>query len=385
MSAETKFYRDTWAEVNLDHITFNVQETLKLLPSGEKLFAVVKANAYGHGDREVAEAAVQAGAHGLAVAFLDEAISVRKLKVDVPVLVLGASRPEDASAAADKNISLTAFRLDWLMEAEKNLRQDQVLNIHIKADTGMGRLGIKTPEELRSMADFIEQSPKLFFEGLFTHFATADEVNTLYFEKQLKRFHQLVDSLESHPPYIHCANSATALRFKEAHLNAVRLGISMYGLSPSSEMKPMLPFGLRQAFSLQTKIVHVKKLEKGEKISYGATYEAEGEEWIATLPIGYADGWIRRLQKQEVLVDGKRAPIVGRICMDQCMIRLPKEMPVGTQVTLIGVQGEEEITMDEVADSLETINYEVPCIITARVPRVYKRNGRVVSVYNPII
>lgn len=379
------FYRDTWAEINLDDIDYNVKEALKLLPASECLFAVVKANAYGHGDVPIAEAAVRAGAHGLAVAFLDEALSLTKSKLEVPILVLGASRSTDAALAAEHNISLTVYQLEWLQEAEKHLSSDQVLNVHIKCDTGMGRLGVKTTEELREMVAFIEQSPKFAFEGLFTHFATADELDTTYFEQQLARFNAMVESLEEKPAYIHCANSATTLRHEKAYFNTVRLGISMYGLAPSQEMKSMLPFSLKQAFSLHTKIVHIKRIEKGEKVSYGATYEAEGEEWIATLPIGYADGWIRRLHGQHVLVEGERVPIVGRVCMDQCMIRLSSEKPLSTTVTLIGKQVDEEISMDEIAERLETINYEVPCVITARVPRVYRQQGKVVQVINPLL
>ncbi|WP_203364479.1 alanine racemase [Bacillus sp. REN10] len=385
MGTDRGFYRDTWAEINLDHIDYNVKETLKLLPADERLFAVVKANAYGHGDVPVAEAAIRAGAHGLAVAFLDEALSLTKSKMEVPILVLGASRPTDAALAAEHHISVTVYQLEWLQEAEKHLSNDQILHVHIKCDTGMGRLGVKTVEELQEIVSFIRQSSKFIFEGMFTHFATADELDTTYFEQQLAQFNIMVESLDDKPPYIHCANSATTLRHEKAYFNTVRLGISMYGLAPSKEMKSILPFPLKQAFSLHTKIVNVKKIQKGEKVSYGATYEAQEEEWIATLPIGYADGWIRKLQGQHVLVEGERAPIVGRVCMDQCMIRLSSEKPIGTVVTLIGRQGNEEISMDEVADQLETINYEVPCVITARVPRVYRQQGKIVQVINPLI
>ncbi|WP_100331956.1 alanine racemase [Bacillus xiapuensis] len=379
------YYRDTWVEINLDNIAYNVKETVKLLPSKEKLFAVVKANAYGHGACAVAEAALGAGAHGLAVAFIDEALSLRKSAIAAPVLVLGASRPSDAGVAAEHHISLTVYQLEWLKQAQAYLSPEQTVKVHVKCDTGMGRLGVKTQEELKELVAFIDQSPQFIFEGLFTHFATADELDTAYFEDQLFKFTAMVESLEERPPYVHCANSAVSLRFKKAHFNAVRLGIAMYGLSPSDEIKPLLPFPLKPAFSLHTKIVHVKRMNKGEKVSYGATYEAQGDEWVATLPIGYADGWIRKLQGQEVLAAGCRVPIIGRICMDQCMIRLPYELPAGTTVTLIGRQCNEEITMDDIADRLATINYEVPCLITSRVPRVYKSKGEVLHIDNPLV
>lgn len=378
-----EFYRDTWAEIDLDAIKWNVENTIKQLDASAFLYAVVKANAYGHGDVQVARAALEAGAQGLAVAFLDEALKIRAAGIDAPLLVLGASRPQDAHLAAAENISVTVYDGEWLNGAK--LSAGQRLSVHIKCDTGMGRIGLKTKEELQQLVDQIKQKESFFFEGIFTHFATADETETGYLEKQMKKFRELVDSLSDEPPFVHCANSAATLRFRGAGCNAVRLGISMYGLTPSTEMAHLLPFKLKPAFSLHTKLVHVKQLEPGEKVSYGATYEAEDSEWVGTLPIGYADGWIRKLSEQEVLVDGKRVPIIGRICMDQCMIKLPKAYKPGTMATLIGVQGQKEITMEEVAAKRETINYEIPCVITSRVPRVYKRHGEIVSVQNPLL
>jgi alanine racemase len=181
--------------------------------------------------------------------------------------------------------------------------------------------------------------------------------------------------MELKVPIIHCGNSATSLRYPEKVFNMFRLGISMYGLTPSPEIKDQLPVRLKPAFSLKTRLVQVKQMDEGEAISYGATYRTSGREWIGTLPIGYADGWLRYHSeaKGEVLVSGKRAPFVGRICMDQCMIKLPEEVPVGTIVTLIGKDSLDEVSMDEIATRLQTINYEIPCIITRRVPRVYKQ------------
>ncbi|OMP66797.1 alanine racemase [Domibacillus epiphyticus] len=377
------YYRDTRAEINLDAIEWNVRQTIKFLQNSMHMFAVVKANAYGHGDVQVAKAALKAGANGLAVAFLDEALSLRKAGITAPILVLGASRPENAGIAASHNISLTVYDKEWLDHIQ--IESGQTLRVHIKCDTGMGRIGVKTVEELQSIIDELNGSPIYMFEGIFTHFATADEVDTAYFEQQLTTFQLLISSISEKPPYIHCANSAATLRFHGAGCNAVRLGISMYGLTPSPEIEPMLPFELKPAFSFHTKLIHVKQMKAGEKVSYGATYEASEGEWIGTIPVGYADGWIRKLSGQEVLIDGRRAPIVGRICMDQCMIRLPHEYSVGSEVTLIGSQGNEIVTMDEIAKKLDTINYEIPCIITARVPRVYREKGQIVNVTNPLL
>ncbi len=376
------FHRDAWAEINLDNISYNMKEIMKLLHEDTKIFAVIKANAYGHGDIEVAKTVLEAGASYLVVAFLDEALILRKHGITAPILVLGACRSEDASIAAENDITLTVFQTEWLKQAVKGLNSR--LTIHLELDTGMGRLGIRNKETLVELETIAKNDPHLYLEGVYTHFSTADELDQTYFMKQVSRFQEILTWLHEKPKFLHSGNSAATLRFPETHLNAVRTGISMYGLTPSQEISPILPFPLKPAFSLHTKLVHVKKIQKGEKISYGATYETKEDEWIGTLPIGYADGWIRRLQGQEVLVCGKRAPIVGRICMDQCMIKLPSYIPIGTEVTLIGRQGNEYISVDEIANKLETINYEITCMIAGRVPRVYKRKGETVHVLNPL-
>ncbi|CEG25361.1 alanine racemase [Bacillus sp. B-jedd] len=384
MEEQGFFYRDTWAEVDLDAVYKNTSAIKELLPENVGLIAVVKANAYGHGDVEVAETALAAGAGYLAVAFMDEALALRKKGILAPILVLGATRPDDVAVAAKNQITLTAFSYDWLEKATGHLG-DLSLRIHIKVDTGMGRVGFRGQKELKQAESFIKDDSRFIFEGIFTHFSTADELETSYFNQQLQEFEALLDSLSVRPEYIHASNSAAGMRFPAARFNAIRLGISMYGLSPSPEIKPSLPVELNEAFSLHSRLVQVKKLEKGEKVSYGATYETSGEEWVGTIPIGYADGWIRKLQGQEVLVNGLRAPIIGRVCMDQCMVRLPEFVPVGTEVTLIGRQGSDFVGVDEIARKLETINYEIPCIISNRVPRLYKKDGKVIGLHNHVL
>lgn len=382
---EEYFYRDTWVEVDLDCISENVAEVKNLLPKDVAIFAVVKANAYGHGDDQVAKTALAAGAVYLAVAFMDEAIALRNKGITAPILVLGATRPQDVKVASEFNITLTVFQEEWLHEAEKYLPQKAKLLVHIKVDTGMGRIGVRSSEELKAIEEVLSHDERFFLEGIFTHFATADELDNSYFEQQLSRFEKIISVLKKQPKYIHSSNSAAAIRFPKAYFNAVRLGIAMYGLTPSPEMEKEIPFPLKEAFSLKAKLVHVKKLPKGEKVSYGATYESGDEEWIGTIPIGYADGWIRKLQGQEVLVNGKRSPIVGRICMDQCMIRLPEQVPLGTTVTLIGSQVDDMISVNEIAAKLETINYEVTCMIAKRVPRLYKQGGEIVELKNYLL
>ncbi|WML42122.1 alanine racemase [Neobacillus sp. OS1-2] len=385
MEKQGYFYRDTWVEVDLDGITENVSSFKRHLPSQVDIMAVVKANAYGHGDIQVAETALAAGAKYLAVAFMDEAIALRNKGITAPILVLGATRPEDIRMAAKYMITLTVFQKEWLEEAQKYIVTGERVSFHIKVDTGMGRLGVRSSEELNVVEQIILADERFLLEGIFTHFATADELDSTYFKQQLTRFEEIVSCLTERPKYVHTSNSAAAIRFPNAYFNAVRLGISMYGLTPSIEMEKEIPFPLKESFSLHSRLVHVKQLQKGDKVSYGATYECEEGEWIGTIPIGYADGWIRKLKDQEVLVGGNRSKIVGRICMDQCMVRLPSYMPIGTPVTLIGKQEEQFISVNEIAAKLETINYEVPCIISNRVPRLYKKDGKIVDIKNGLL
>jgi len=371
---ETLFFRDTWVEVDLNCIYENVQNMKKHLPADVAIIAVVKANAYGHGAYQVAKTALKAGASCLAVALLDEALELRRQGIEAPILILGWVRPEDVQVAAKQNITLTVFQLDWLEKAKQFLEADQSVAFHLKVDTGMGRIGVREQSEADEIIDFILEHPEFKMTGVFTHFATADELDLTYFQMQYDRFltslHWLKDR-QINVETVHCANSATGLRFPDKVFNAVRLGISMYGLTPSPEIKNVLPFPLKEAFSLKSKLVHVKQMGPDERVSYGGTYKTNENEWIGTVPIGYADGWIRKLKSAEVLVNGERCPIVGRICMDQMMIRLEKEVPVGTEVTLIGRQLYGEITIDEIAKLLDTINYEIPCMISQRVPRTY--------------
>lgn len=379
------YYRDTWVEVDLDCVSENIKRMKERLPKQVEIFAVVKANAYGHGDLQIANTALEAGSTYLAVAFLDEALALRKKGINAPILVLGASRPEDVNIAAQHQITLTVYRVDWLKKAKLLLKNKSKLIVHAKLDSGMGRIGIRDQQECQEFEKHIIEDERLELEGIYTHFATADELNLTYFNQQLKRFQEMISWFQNKPKYIHSSNSAAALRFDNSKYNAVRMGIAMYGLTPSMEMVGELPFPLNEAFSLHSRLVHVKKLQKGEKVSYGATYEAQGDEWIGTIPIGYADGWIRKLQGRDVLVNGERHPIVGRICMDQCMIKLPSEFPVGTKVTLIGTQMGVRISVNEIASYTETINYEVPCIISSRVPRIYKKQRKTIDIKNALL
>lgn len=377
-----EFYRHTWAEIQLDAIEENLKAIRKVLPPSTSIMAVVKANGYGHGALETAEVALETGAELLGVALLDEALYLRKNGIRAPILVLGHCPPEYAPIAAKHSISLTVYQKDWLLQAKKVLSKP--VAIHIKVDTGMGRIGVQTEEELFELLTELNLSDSFIFEGIFTHFAKADSKDTEYYQTQLERFLRTLELVKEKPRWIHASNSAASLLHETGQFNLARIGIAMYGLTPSPEIADILPVKLQGALSLHSTLIHVKKVPKGAKISYGCTYEAEEEEWIGTIPIGYADGWIRALQGQEVLVNGLRAPIVGRICMDQCMVKLPGKMPIGTKVTLIGKSGHEEITVDEIAKKLGTINYEVACMISSRIPRIYKRGEQIVKIKNPL-
>lgn len=309
----------------------------------------------------------------LAVATPDEAVHMRTHFKEIEILVLGATPPAFIQYASRENITLTVFSQQWLDEARHYAPLANKIKLHIKIDSGMGRIGVSTKAELMALYDGIVLSNDFILDGIFTHFATADEENAEYFDYQVKQFQTFLSVLPAKPRFVHAANTATALvKDPQLQYDAVRFGISMYGLLPSPYVGNHLPFPIKPAFSLCTELVHVKKLNAGQSVGYGAVFTAEADCYIGTIPIGYADGMIRKLATQEVLIGGERAEIVGRICMDQSMILLSKAYNVGEPVVLIGRQDQEHITIDEWAETLQTINYEIPCMITARVPRVYK-------------
>ena len=366
-------YRPTTAVIDLQAIEQNLISLRQFLDSNTQIIAVVKANAYGHGDIEVAKTAISAGATMLAVATPDEAVHMRTHFKDIDILVLGATPPNFIPYAASENITLTIFSTQWIYAAQSYLPLVNQVKLHIKVDSGMGRIGISTKDELIELYDSIISSNDFVIDGIFTHFATADEEDSAYFDNQVTQFQDFLSALPNRPRLVHVANTATILvKHPSLQYDAVRFGISMYGLQPSAFVGSRLPFPIQPAFSLSTELIHVKKMHAGQSVGYGATFTAVEDCYLGTIPIGYADGMNRKLTGQDVLVGGERAKIVGRICMDQSMILLPKAYNVGEPVVLIGRQQQEQITIDEWAQTLETINYEVPCVITARVPRVYK-------------
>lgn len=368
----TQEYCSTWAEVDLGIIAENVRQFQ--VHTGRAVIAVVKANAYGHGAVPVAKAAIKGGATWCAVARLEEALELRDAGLDSPILLLGYLPPAQMEQAIVQHISVTVWDVDQLqMLSAAAERVGENARLHLKVDTGMSRLGVQTPDAL-ALAQRLSQTPGLLFDGLFTHFARADEPDVETTAAQERLFNEVIAAFETaglRPPLVHAANSAASLTRPNALLDAIRLGVAMYGLHPSSDV--LCPDGVRPALAWKTVLSQVKTLPAGRGVSYGHIYVTNHEERIGTVPVGYADGF-RRVTNNQVLVGGQRVPVVGRVCMDQIMLQLD-EVPnakTGDEVVLIGPQGDQRISAEEVASRWGTINYEVVCGIGARVPRIYK-------------
>jgi alanine racemase len=386
-----KFNR-AWAEVNLDNIAHNVKEIRRITDKKVEIMGVVKADAYGHGVMEVAKTLIENGVTRLAVSMLDEAIQLRKNGIDVPILILSYTDPIRAEEIILNDVTQTVFSHD-LAEAlsEAAVRLDKNVKIHIKIDTGMTRVGFMPGYSAVKNVVQISKLPKIIIEGLFTHFASADENDRSYTYMQFERFMSIVSELNRIGIYIpvkHVCNSAGIIEFPEMHLNMVRPGIVLYGMYPSNEVHKD-KIDLKPAMTLKANIILVKDVEADTCISYGRIFKTQRESKIATLPIGYADGYTRLLTgKGRVLVNGQSVPIVGKICMDQCMIDVTDvegEVKVGDEAVLFGSQNGNEIKIEDLADKIGTINYEIASIIGKRIPRVYWKDGQIVNVLNYLI
>ncbi|WP_309120802.1 alanine racemase [Paenibacillus sp.] len=382
-------YRWTRAEVDLDALHHNLEQFRIALGPDIKIMAVVKANAYGHGAVKVAEEAIRHGVEYLAVAFLDEALELRHFGIEAPILVLGYTPAAGVEVARDRGITLTVFD-DDVLEAAASQDPTKTVNIHVKVDTGMGRIGLTDEQDAIRFVEKALRTPGVAVEGLFTHYACADECDKTHVTEQYRKFARIADHFQRQGisfKYVHAGNSATGIDTPDYTRNMLRLGVSMYGLYPSEEVDHER-VQLKPVMSLKSGVVMVKRLPQGSTVSYGANYAtARDGETIATLPIGYADGYSRLLTgKAEALLRGKRVPVVGNICMDQCMVRVDDgEAEVGEEVVLFGTQGGETIPVEELAAKLGTINYEITCMVSHRVPRVYVKGGRVTEFDNPLL
>lgn len=364
--------RGTFAEINLNKYRNNLLFFMQLV-APSKIMAVIKSDAYGHGAIELAKIAISTGIDFLAVAFLEEGIELRKNGINVPVLILNYFDPSFIPDAVKYNLTATIYSIDQLKQINSFVDEPKKLSLHLNINTGMNRLGVD-PEEVMGILEYARKNG-INFSGVYTHFAVADEEKNDFTRNQLELFNRTVEIAEMNNFTFtnrHICNSAGALRFNDPKTDYVRLGVSSYGLQPSKvirypEIKPVL--------SLKSEISNIHDIKVGDSISYGRTFVAEEDMKIATVPVGYGDGYSRLLSNRgAVLISGERCKILGRICMDQFVVDVSRLIPspeVGQEVVLIGKQGNEEITAEEIADWSETINYEVTCSITKRVPRMY--------------
>lgn len=382
----------TWAEIDLDALAHNVREVRRIINKATEIMGVVKADAYGHGVKEVARAFLDNGITRLAVAVLDEALQLRRLGIDAPILVLGYSDPARSDEIILNEVTQTIFSYDSAKAlSDSAVKLNRNVKIHAKVDTGMTRVGFTTDNRDAKIILEISKLPGIIMEGIFTHFASADEKDRSYTQMQFEKFMCICGKLSGeglHIPFKHVCNSAGALEFPEMHLDMVRPGIILYGLYPSMDADRQ-KIALKPAMTLKSNVILVKTVEKGTCIGYGRGFKTLRRSRVATIPIGYGDGYTRLLSnKGHVLIHGKSVPVVGRICMDQCMIDLTdmkKKVFVGDEVILFGRQGEAELNVEQVATDIGTINYEVVCMIGKRIPRVYLKDGKIDNILNYLL
>lgn len=381
-----------WAEINLDNIAHNVKEIRRVTNKNAEIMGVVKADAYGHGVFEVTRTLLANGVSRLAVSMLDEAIQLRREGIEVPILVLGYTDPARANEILEYDVTQSVYSHELAQALSKEaVRQGKKVKLHIKIDTGMSRIGFMPGYSAVKNVMEIEKLPNVIIEGLFTHFASADEKDRDYTLMQFEKFMSICCELQRigiHIPVKHCANSAGIIEYPEMHLDMVRPGIILYGMYPSNEVcKDKID--LKPAMTLKANVIMVKEIEQNTPISYGRIFTTERKSKIATIPIGYADGYSRMLSnKGRVLINGQFAPVVGRICMDQCMIDVTDiegSIEVGDEVVLIGEQGQKNISVEDVADTIGIINYELVCIVGKRIPRAYVQNGKISKILNYLI
>ena len=366
--------RATRAIIDLNAISHNIAEIRKRIGNRRDLMAVVKADGYGHGAVEVSLAALRSGATCLGVALPEEGRQLRDNGVEVPILVMGLIQPEEAYKVIDSELeqAISTVELAEALDREAG-KASTHLKVHIKVDTGMGRIGV-SPEDALELTRKVSRFQNLDLEGMFSHFPSADESDKTFTKRQIEVFNDLVKKIEGGGFKIakrHMANSAAVLDLPESYFDLVRPGIMIYGLYPSREVSRSIK--LKPAMSLKTHVIYVKPVPVDSPISYGRTYRTKRRALVATLPVGYADGYSRLLSNQgSVFIKGRRAPLIGRVCMDMCMIDVSEigDVRIGDEVVLFG----ENPPVDEIADKIGTINYEVVCAVGKRVPRIYNQS-----------
>ncbi|MBP2027974.1 alanine racemase [Acetoanaerobium pronyense] len=377
-----KEFRPTWVDINTDNFKENVRNIKKLLKQDTKFCPVIKANAYGHGAVQIGKILEEEGADYLGVATCEEALELRENNIKIPIMCMGYVPQSSFKDMLINDIDITLYSLEKAKVFSRIcIETGKKGKVHIKLDTGMSRLGFKCDD--LAIDDIVEISSleNLEITGIFTHFALADDINPEPTHRQFEKYIKIINGLEKKgidTGIKHVCNSAGTIMFPQYHLDMVRVGISLYGHYPSEDVDKSR-VALKPAMSLKSTISHIKILEKGKGVSYGHAYKTLGKEIIATLPIGYADGFTRMLSgKCEVKLKNEIAPVVGRICMDQTMIRLEKMADVGDTVTIFS--DEKDFDIERFANRLGTINYELLCMVQRRVPRVYRSKGAVIEV-----
>ena len=367
----------TWAEIDLDAIAFNVKALQQHVDREVEIIAVVKANAYGHGAAPVAHTVLEAGATRLAVHRAIEGVELRRAGITAPILIMGNTPPDGAELIARWQLTPSLMTLDFAQALSVQAVSLGVsIPVHIKVDTGMNRYGLMPPE----VVDFLQglrKLPALEIEGLFTHFATADWTDTTFALQQFQVFNNVLHLVREsgfHIPLVHAANSAATIQLPQVHFNAVRPGIALYGLQPSSEWSS--PIEIRPALTLKSRVSRVRQLSPGASVSYGRKFITQHPTMAALVPVGYGDGYPRSLSnRSSVLIRGQRAPILGQICMDQFVVDVTNipDVQLDDEVVLVGAQGHERIQAEEVASLAGTINYEITTSLLPRVTRIYIR------------
>lgn len=374
-----------FAKINLDNLIFNIASMKANLPAGTNMLAVIKTNAYGHGAVPIAKVLSEKGlVKGYAVATIDEALELRNAGIKDMILILGYVFPESYEDLVKNDICPAVISMDQAKElSEVGTRLNHDVKCHVKIDTGMGRIGYRVNEESADEIAEIFKLPHLVSDGVFTHFAKSDEKDVSFTKMQFDKFLQMIKMLEDrglHFNYKHCDNSAGILRFPEDSFNMVRAGITLYGLWPSPDVDHSFP--LKPVLSLFARVCFIKDIPAGTSISYGGTFVSDRPMKVATVPIGYGDGYARTLSnKAYVLIHGKKAPILGRVCMDQTMVDISDidDVKVGDLVTLVGRDGDEDITLEYLGDLSGRFNYEFACLLGDRIPRLYYLNGTLVD------
>jgi len=380
--ANLDYLNRVYLKIDLDKICNNINNVINKVGKETKVLAVVKGDAYGHGAIEVTKALSEIGTYGFAVATVGEALALRRAGITKPILILDFVFPNQFETIVRNDIMLTVFQYGIAKELNEAAAQmGTTAHIHIKVDTGMGRIGYIPDEKSVDEICRIAQLPNIEIDGIFTHFACADEADKTSMNKQYSLFKDFVEKLEKRGikiPIKHVCNSAAIIEKDDEFLNLVRSGIVTYGLYPSEEVNKD-NLHVEPAMELHSVVINVKTIHEGDTVSYGSTYVATKPTVIATIPVGYADGYPRLMSnKGSVLIHGKRAQIVGKVCMDQFMVDVTDipDVSIGDNVTLIGKDGDECITCEEIGDISGRFNYEFLCCITRRVPRVYIRNGK---------